>query len=157
MGWDFAQIKAALHLCFTQQRLSDPRIYHWIGQFQGGHVQLVDLDCAPKRRTGRSRQNIRTVESLVAQDRRITLPRLQVQTGLSVTTLHRILTKDLHLSKRCAKYVPHMLTAQQMVRRTTICDFWTRLRINQPRLLKVAVTMDESWVYQYDPESKEQS
>lgn len=157
MDWEFPQIKAALHRCFTRNRLSDPRIYHWIAQFQGGRAQIVDLQRTPKRKSGRSRANIRTVESLVSQDHRITLPRLQAESGLSITTLHRILKKDLGLSKRCAKYVPHILTPAQAVCHTTICDFWTRLWINQPHIFRVAVTMDESWVYCYDPESKEQS
>ncbi len=157
MGWEFAQIKAALHVCFTRGRLSDPRIYHWIRQFKEGRAQIVDLHRSPKTKSGRSCANVRRVETLVSQDCQITLPRLQTETGLSITTLHRILKKDLGLSKRCAKYVPHLLTNQQMTRRAAICDFWTRLRINQPRVFKVAVTMDESWVYSYDPESKEQS
>ncbi len=157
LGWEFPEMKTALHQCFTAQRLSDPRIYHWMNEFRSGCAQIVDLQRAPKRKSGHSRANIRRVEDLVTEDRRITLPRLHAQTGISITSLYRILTKDLGLSKRCAKYTPYVLTDYHVQRRNVICGFWTRLRINTPRVFKVAVTMDESWVYCYDPESKEQS
>ncbi len=157
MDWEFAQIKAALQLCFGRLRLSDTRIYFWIHEFRAGRACIVDLQRRPKTRSGHSQTNIRRVESIVAADRRVTLARIMLETGLKSTTVHRILTKDLHLSKRSAKLVPFMLTDAQLARRVAVCDFWTRLSLRERRVFKVAVTIDESWIYCYDPETKEQS
>ncbi len=132
LGWDFAQTKVALSTCFGNAVLSDSRVYHWMEKFRNGRTQIIDLYRRPKARSGRSRVNIRRVENLVTHDRRITLPRLTAATGLSTTTVSRILRKDLQLRKRCAKYVPNLLTQPQLVQRVTVCDFWTRLRQGDP-------------------------
>lgn len=156
-NWTFVMMKVALQTCFGRRTLSDSRIYHWMDQFRNGRVSIVDLHRCPKPKTGRSARNIRQVENIVAQDRRVTLARIMLQTGLKSTTVHRILTKDLSLSKKCAKYVPFELGDLQLARRLTVCDFWSRLRMRDPRVFGVTVTMDESWIYCYDPETKEQS
>ncbi len=126
-------------------------------KFKSGRTQIVDLPRRPKHRRGRSRANIRRVEDVVSNDWRVTIPRIMVETGLKHTTVQRILTLDLKLSKKCAKYVPHLLTDHQTQRRLAICDYWTRLHLRTPAVFRVAVTMDESWVYLWDPENKEHS
>ncbi len=157
LGWEFTQTQNALAQYFGRRALSKSRIYHWMEQFRGGRDRIIDLYRRPKRKSCHSQRNIRAVETLVSQDRRITIPRIMVATGLKSTTVHRILTKDLKLTKRCAKYVPHDISPVQIARCQAICDFWSRLRIREPRVFKVCVTMDESWIYQYDPLTKQQS
>ncbi len=157
MGWDFHQTKAALVQCFPRNLLSNSQIYFWMEQFRTGRQCIVDLHRQPKRKSGHSLRSVRAVESLVSQDRRITIPRIMVETGLKSTTVHRILHKDLKLSKRCAKYVPHEIGPAQIACRCAICDFWTRLRIREPQVFRVYVTMDESWIYLYNPLTKQQS
>ena len=157
LQWNFVQTKTALQQCFGARTISDPRIYFWRRQFWNGRAQIVDLHRQHKHKSGRSRANIRLVESAVAQYRRVTIPQLMLQTGLKHTTVQRILTLDLQLSKKCAKYNPYHITDEQYQRRQRICDFWSRLRARAPAVFRVAVTMDESWAYCYDPETKEQS
>ncbi len=155
LGWNFVQIKAALQTCFSVNILSDRRIYHWIHEFQNGRQTIVDLHRSAKHKSGRSRANIRRIESLVTEDRRSTIHSLAVKSGLKYTTVQKILTKDLKLSKKCAKYVPADLTDAQKARHFTVVNFWSRLYANNPRVFQNVVTMDESWVYLYDPDSKE--
>ncbi len=157
LNWDFTQTKQALTVCFGHAILSDSRIYHWMTEFRNGCACIVDLHRRQKHKSGRSVRNIRAVENAVTSDRRITIPRLMVETGLKASTVYRILKKDLALSKHCAKYVPSLLGAAQIARRVSVCDFWTHLRLADRRVLKVMVTVDESWIYMYDPETKEQS
>ncbi len=66
-------------------------------------------------------------------------------------------TCDLKLSKKCAKYVPRLLTPVNVRKRRDCCEFFLRLVRQFPKVLANTVTMDESWVYQYDPETKQQS
>ena len=150
-------INSTLHLCYGEAKLSEARIYHWIKEFQGGRTTVVDLQRPPKRKTGHSRANIRAMENVVAADRRVTIHRLAGQTGLKYSTVQAILTKDLKLRKKCAKYVPYSLTPVHIQRHFDICNFWNQLIAHTPHILQHIVTMDESWVYLYDPETKEQS
>ncbi len=123
LNWSYALTITCLRQCFGRQTLSKTRVYYWMEKFKSGRTQIVNLQRRPKPRRGRSRANIRRVEDVVAQDRRVTIPRIMMETGLKHTTVQRILKLDLKLSKKCAKYVPHLLTDHQTQRRLAICDF----------------------------------
>ena len=58
------------------------------------------------------------------------------------------------MRKVCAKMVPKELNKEQKQRRVTICQ---DLLERQDDILGHVITGDETWVYQYDPETKWQS
>ena len=68
-------------------------------------------------------------------------------------TVRKILTEDLDIRKVCTKMVPKKLTKEQKQRRVTICK---DLLERQDGILGRVITGDETWVYQYDPETKRQ-
>ncbi len=156
LGWNFTQIKTSLSACY-RRTLSDSSIYFWIKAFQGGRTAIVDAPRAKKSKSGRSRANIRRIENLVTEDRRVTVRQLSAQTGIKYTSVQKILKDDLKLKKKCAKFVPYDLTKRHIRLRCDICDFWNRLWTATPRVFHHVVTMDESWVYVYDPLLKNQS
>ncbi len=47
--------------------------------------------------------------------------------------------------------MPAVLTDHHKARRRDICNFFGRLRAQNPRVFRNLVTMDESWVYTWDP------
>ncbi len=128
-----------------------------MAKFRRGQASVLDKPRAAKPKTGHSRLNIRKVEDEVAIDWRITVRELSLRTRIPYTTVQQILKHDLKLKKKCATFVPHDLTQRQMERRVAICHFWNRLFNHTPHLLHRVVTSDESWVYVYDPCSKEKS
>ena len=58
------------------------------------------------------------------------------------------------MRKLCAKMVPKELTEEQKQRKVTICQ---DLLERQDDILGHVITGDETWIYQYDPETKRQS
>ncbi len=97
------------------------------------------------------------MRTVVDADRSLTVAAICRQTGLANTSVHRILRSDLHLTLRCAKLVPNILTPRHIVERFTHCrNMLNRFRAT-PSFIKKIVTMDESWFYQYDPELKRQA
>jgi histone-lysine N-methyltransferase SETMAR len=69
----------------------------------------------------------------------------------------KIITEDLGMRKICAKMVPRLLNDDQKERRTQVCqDIIERLE-TEPDLLGKVITGDESWIFEYDPETKRQS
>ena len=69
-------------------------------------------------------------------------------------TVRKILTEDLNMRKVCAKMVPKELTEEKKQRRGTICqDILER----HDDIFGRVITADETWIYQYDPETKRQS
>lgn len=157
LGWTFNQIKASLQQVFGARCLSKSSIYHWLREFRQGRTSLTDKARTPRRKTGCCRRNVRAVEDMVAQDRSASIARMSLQSGISPTSIHRILKMDLHLVKKCAKFVPYLLDQDHMDRRVRISNFMTRLTTQCPHVLRNIVTMDEAWVYIYDPLLKVQS
>ena len=131
--------------------LSDRSIHRWIGHFQAGRQLLVDMPRSGKPRSGHTRRNIRKVEDLVAADRRVTIKEMSLKSGICTSTIQRILKKDLKLKKKCASFVPAVLADHHKARRRDVCNFFTRLMGQSPRVFRNLVTMDESWVYVWDP------
>jgi len=79
------------------------------------------------------------------------------QLGLTHTTVHQILTNDLEMRKNCAKMVPKILSRDQKDNRRDRClDFLEQIE-NDPSFLERVITVDESWIFEYDPETKRQS
>ena len=66
-----------------------------------------------------------------------------------------ILTEERQIKHVSGKYVPRLLTAEQKDDRVSICtDLRERVQ-NDPNFMSSVITGDESWVYGYDPETKQ--
>ena len=70
-------------------------------------------------------------------------------------TVRKILTEDLDMRKVCAKMVPKELTEEQKSKEES--QFAQDLLERQDDILGRVIIGDETWVYQYDPETKRQS
>ncbi len=67
------------------------------------------------------------------------------------TTAHKILRKDLSLTKLAPKFVPRVLTAAQRQTRVTLCTGNVEQLEQDPGILARLIATDESWVFTYDP------
>ena len=56
----------------------------------------------------------------------------------------------------CAKFIPRMLSAEQKKLRSEIAQDSLEMVNNDDTVLKKVITGDETWVYGYDPETKQQ-
>jgi len=93
----------------------------------------------------------------MAKHHRLSVRMIAEETGLDKSAVHRILTDRLHMQKICAKLVPKNLSVEQKANQLEICqDLLGRLEI-KPNFLDKVITGDESWVFDYDPETKRQS
>ena len=54
----------------------------------------------------------------------------------------------------CSEMVPRLLTPEQKEIRMSICADILQNIENDPNILENVITCDESWFFQYDPESK---
>ena len=61
------------------------------------------------------------------------------------------------MARVCAKFIPKLLTTEQKVLRSEIAQDNFEVVSDNENILKKVITGDESWVYGYDPETKQQS
>jgi hypothetical protein len=71
--------------------------------------------------------------------------------------IRQILHEDLWKRKMCTKSVPHSLTDEQKQWRLASCQDFIQTSQDNPSFHDCIVTVDESWVFQYDQEMKYQS
>ena len=94
---------------------------------------------------------------MIADDRWLSLgiiaEELKISKGSVSTIVHELLGKQ----KICARFVLHMLTNEQKQTLVeTSGDFIDMCDWN-PQFFETIITGDETWCYQYDPETKQQS
>ncbi|UYV79087.1 hypothetical protein LAZ67_17001077 [Cordylochernes scorpioides] len=75
---------------------------------------------------------------------------------ISKTTIGRIVTKDLKVKKTPAKFIPRFLTNEQKLCRLATCENMLEMTRTDPEWKDKIITGDETWVYDYDPETKRQ-
>jgi histone-lysine N-methyltransferase SETMAR len=71
--------------------------------------------------------------------------------------VHAILKEDLGMRRVCAKFVPRLLSDDEMECRKTIGGNSFEQSKQEPSFLGKVVTGNESLVFGYDPETKMQS
>jgi len=78
--------------------------------------------------------------------------------GINSSSVFQILTRVLKLRKVCARWIPHLLTEDQKRQRVRIAPQLLDIYKNadQNRMNEI-VTGDETWVYFYEPDSKEEN
>jgi len=84
----------------------------------------------------------------------LTVRSIAEQVNTDRERVRKIFTEDLNMRKVCAKMVPKELTKEPKQRRVTICQ---DLLERQDDILGHIITGDETWFYQYYPETKQQS
>jgi len=96
----------------------------------------------------------KALQKIVRENLRLTVRSTAEQVYIDRETVRKILTEDFDMRKVCAKMVPKELTEEPKQRRTTTCQ---DLLERQDGILGRVITCDETWIYQYDPETKRQS
>ncbi len=127
----------------------------WIKRFKDGCEEVTDLP-----RTGRPsvrEKKVQQVAASIGEDRHKTIPQISREVELSQTSVQRILTKDLKLTKIAAKFVPHMLNDRQRAHRARICRQNLESVRTEKYFLEKIITGDECWVSLYENQTKIES
>ena len=96
------------------------------------------------------------VRDLVYSDRRIQVEEIAQAIGISHGSVSTICDR-LDMRKLTARWVPKSLSDEQMATRASVCSaLLKRFRSKDDCLLRL-VTVDETWIHYYEPESKAQS
>jgi len=99
------------------------------------------------------------IHELILEDRRISAKSIAEQLGISRERVGSIIYEDLYVRKLSAKWVPKCLNADQKRQRCQSSEqhseFFGAIQMISCRTR--LVTMDETWLYHYDPETKQQS
>jgi len=95
------------------------------------------------------------IHELILGGRRISAKSIAEQLAISRERDGSIIHEDLDVRKLSAKWVPKCLNANQKRQRYQSSEqIWNFFRRDSNDFLSRLVTMDETWLYHYDPETK---
>ena len=130
----------------------------WVAQFKRGDFSTCDAPRPGRPKTVTTPEIIDQSHELILEDRWISAKSITEQLDISREWVGSINHKDLDMRKLSAKWVPKWLNADQKRQRCQsseqILEF---VRCDRNDFLSRLVTMDEAWLYRYDPETKQQS
>ena len=96
------------------------------------------------------------VRALLWSDRRLTVRMIASELNLNHTTVHQVLTQEIAMRKLCAKIVPKNLTIEQDKRKDVRLHLLEWIQSDR-NFLKNVITGNKTWIFEYDPETKQQS
>jgi hypothetical protein len=106
--------------------------------------------------TGTTTENVAKLREVILEGRRSTIHDVCDFVKLSYGTCQRIFSQEINMRRIAAKFLPGSLSNDQKERRVAV---WLELKEpteHDPSFISTVITGDESWVYGYDPETKQQ-
>ena len=146
-----------LHIVYGDDCMSCARVFEWHKRFKSGREDVEDDPKSGRPSTSTTADNIDRENRMVRGDRRLTVRMIAYELGMNKETVRTILTEDLGMRKVCAKMVPKLLTDDHKDIRTNVCRNILQMIEEEPDFLGKVITGDETWVFQYDPETTRQS
>lgn len=152
------QIYARMSKVFGDSCPSEFIIKFWSKQFKHDRESLEDDPRSGRPISAVTADNIEKVKELILADRRIKQWEIARDVGISKERVHEIIHVHLEMSKVSARWVPRMLTPFDKQRRVESCQtFLDMVKGNEEEIISRVVTGDETWIRQWDPESKQES
>lgn len=133
-------------------------VERWYLEFQRGYTSLSDRSREGRPKTAFTEENIVAVRNLITEDRHVTYREIEASLGISGTTIQKILHEALGVRKLVSRWIPHLLSDEHKAARVRWCKkTLQRFSRGESNHVYDIVSGDESWIYAYDPDSKQQS
>jgi len=91
---------------------------------------------------------------VIQKDRRLGVRAVAEEVNLDRESVRRILREELNMRKVCAKMVPKVLSDEQKEHCKELCLDLLQHIENEPGLINLKITCDETWIFMYDLETK---
>ncbi|UYV77718.1 PGBD5 [Cordylochernes scorpioides] len=111
-----------LNKAFPNDAPKRTTVFEWHSRFKAGRISIEDDPRQGRPKFQRTDENVQKITDLIKENPRTTLLELKQDTGISKTTIGRIVTEDLKLKKTPAKFIPRFLTNEQKLCRLATCE-----------------------------------
>lgn len=135
---------------------SRTRVFERHERFSGGRKEVDDDEHPGRPSTSKTDKNVEKVNEIVRNYRRVSIRMIGNMVNIDKETVRQISHDKLNMKKSCAKTVSKNLTREQKDNSKVICSDILQRLDERPNLLENVITCDETWIFQYDPETKRQ-
>ena len=146
-----------LRQAYGHEAVGRTQCFEWHRRFESGRSSLEDDEQSGRPPTSITPENVNKIRQLVREDQQRSIEDFANIVGVSYGSVQAILTSELNMRRIAAKFVPRLLTQEQKENRVEVCKELRQSASEDPSLMSRIITGDESWVYGYDPETKQQS
>ena len=130
----------------------------WAAEFKRGRDSLEDDPRPGRLVTVTTQETIDKIHDMILEDRRRTQRYIATQLGISQEHVHAVIHNELQMTKVSARWVPKLLGPdQKRIRHNMSRDNLVIFEKNPEKFLQQFVTVDETWIHHFQPETKEQS
>nr|CAI5821934.1 unnamed protein product [Callosobruchus analis] len=99
--------------------------------------------------------NIRRVEQLILEDRRMNVRDISAELGIRIGSVESIIYEHLQYRKLTPRWVPKLVNFEQKFTRLEVCQrLLTRYEAERDNFLTRFFTTDETWVHYYVPKAR---
>ncbi len=147
-----------LYDVFSDQAPSRATVQRWFADFKRGRTSLEDENRSGRPADAVTPETIAAVRDLIKTERNSTYQQIQEALGIGSSSVNTILHDHLHVRKLVSRWVPRGLSEEQKKERVRWCRFMLKkFDGGESKSVWDILTGDETWIYQYDPETKQQS
>jgi transposase len=133
-------------------------IKKWAAEFRRGCHSLEYDPREGRTKSATTPEITEQVHDMVLDDRQMKVHEIAETIGISKEHVGYILHEELDMKNLCARWVPRLLSADQKRTRMKISEqCLERFNKNKTGFVRRFITMDETWIHHYTPESKQQS
>ncbi|XP_055307605.1 histone-lysine N-methyltransferase SETMAR-like, partial [Sitodiplosis mosellana] len=158
MGKNTVQAEEWLQKCYPGSAPSIATIKRWFADFKRGRTDTDDAERSGRPNEAVIPENITKINKMIMADRKLKLQEIADILKISKGSVYTILHDHLGMRKLCSKWVPRLLTPEQKQNRVDDSESClTIFKRNPNEFLRRYVTMDETWVHHFTPESNWQS
>jgi [histone H3]-lysine36 N-dimethyltransferase SETMAR len=143
---------------FPSSHPSFATIFRWFREFKREKVDFEDDKRSGRPSTASSKENVEKLRVILREDPHATYQYIEKSLNIGSAAVFKLLHEELKVRKLCSRWVPHELTEDQMKQRVSWCqEMLQKFASGTSKQLYDVVTGDETWIYQFDPQTKRQS
>lgn len=147
-----------LHAVYKDHAPSMTTIRYWFNEFKRGRTSVFDEERLGRPIVVTTEDMVNKILDIVLADRRVKIREIADIVHISIERIQNILHEKLGMRKLSARWVPRLLTVEQKRNRMTTSEHCLNMFKRNPKeFLRRFVTVDETWIHHYTPETKEQS
>jgi len=137
-----AEMYEMLQAAFGESCLSQSKKFEWYSHFKSGRQSFEDDSHPGRPSTSHTEETVARVREIIHADRRLTIREVAEEVRTAFGMCQKILTEDLRMKRVTAKFVPHLLTAEQKDDRVSICTDLRDRAQNDPNFMSSVITGD---------------
>lgn len=150
------ETKDKLDRQYGESAPSNSMVKDWFAAFKRGRTSTKTTKSPGRPNEVTTSEMIEKIYKIVLEDRKVKVREITNMVNISTERVYNILHEHLQMKKLCARWVPRFLTIDQKQERVDASKRSLEMfQRNKKEFLRRFITVDETWIHYYTPESKE--